>query len=89
MMATVARAASLPRNGGEAVTWAAAPECAQSPGHVIKLCVSVQDGHATFEVSRLGKPIPVGLDFVGESEAHYGAITSVSRRSSDTSWEQP
>ena len=71
-----------------AVAGAAAPECAESPGGVIKVCVAVQDGRATFEVSRLGKPIlapsNLGLDFVGESEAHYCAITSVDRRSSDT-----
>src|SRR5882757_496014 len=76
-----------------AMAWAAAPECAQSPGRVIELCFAVQDGRATFEVSRLGKPIlapsNLGLDFVGQPEAHYTAITSVDRKSSDTSWEQP
>ena len=74
-----------------AVAWAAAPECAESPGGVIKVCVAVQDGRATFEVSRLGKPVlapsNLDLDFVGESEAHYSAISSVDRRSSDTRWK--
>ena len=76
-----------------AVAWAASPECAQSPAGVIRLCVAVQDGHATFAVSRLGKPVlapsTLGLDFVGQPETHYSAITSVDRRSSDTNWEQP
>src|ERR1700737_691850 len=76
-----------------AVAGAASPECTQSPGRVIKLCVAVQDGRARFEVSRLGKPVlapsNLGLDFAGESETHYSAITSVDRRSSDTRWEQP
>src|SRR3977135_933384 len=76
-----------------AMAWATPPECAQSPGRVIKLCVSVREGHATFEVSRLGKPVlapsNLGLDFIGESEADYSAITRVDRNSSDTSWEQP
>jgi alpha-glucosidase len=53
----------------------------------------VREGHATFEVSRLGKPVlapsNLGLDFIGESEAHYSAITRVDRNSSDTTWEQP
>src|SRR5260221_10945586 len=86
--AVILSAASIP-----AVAGASSPECAQSPGRVIKLCVSVQDGRATFEVSRLGRPIlapsNLGLDFAGQSEAHYSAITSVDRKSSDTSWEQP
>jgi alpha-glucosidase len=76
-----------------ALAWATSPECAQSPGRVIKLCVSVREGHATFEVSRLGQPVlapsNLGLDFVGEPEAHYSAITRVDRKSSDTTWEQP
>src|ERR1700716_4372381 len=76
-----------------AAAWGASPECAESPGRVIKVCVAVQAGRATFEVSRLGKPVlapsNLGLDFVGESEAHYSAITGVDRRYSDPSWELP
>ncbi|HWM70174.1 MAG TPA: glycoside hydrolase family 97 protein [Steroidobacteraceae bacterium] len=75
------------------VSAASASECAQSPGHVIELCVSVKDGHASYQVSRLGKPVlapsNLGLDFVDESEARYSAITSVERQSSDVSWDQP
>jgi alpha-glucosidase len=78
-----------------ALAWGADPECAQSPGDVIKVCVSIQagEGRAVFEVSRLGRPVLVpsnlGLDFVGEPPARYSAITRVDRRSSDSSWEQP
>src|SRR3982074_1384364 len=76
-----------------AMAWAASPECAESPGGVIKLCVAVQDGRATFEVSRLGKPVlarsTLGLDFLGQSETQYRAMTSVERSASDTHWEQP
>src|SRR5882762_7258274 len=76
-----------------AMAWAAAPECAQSPGRVIKVCVAVQDGRATFEVSRLGKPVlapsALGVDFLGQPETQYSAVTRVKRSSSDTRWEQP
>ena len=86
-------AAMISALGIPAMAFAASPECAQSPGHVIKLCVAVREGHATFEVSRLGKPVlapsNLGLDFVGEPEAHYSAIARVDRKSSDTTWEQP
>src|SRR5882672_5872738 len=75
------------------MAWADSPQCAQSPGRVIKLCVSVHEGRATFEVSRSGKPVlaqsNLGLDFVGETPSHYSAIASVDRTSSDTTWEQP
>src|SRR5258708_3285732 len=75
------------------VAAASAPECAQSPARVIKVCISVQDGRATFEVSRLSRPVlaqsNLGLEFRGEHEPHYSAIKSVNRSSSDTSWEQP
>ncbi|MDB6161159.1 MAG: alpha-glucosidase, partial [Gammaproteobacteria bacterium] len=71
-------AAIISALGIPAMACAASPECAQSPGHVINLCVAVREGHATFEVSRLGKPVlapsNLGLDFVGEPEAHYSAI---------------
>jgi alpha-glucosidase len=86
--AAILAAVSIP-----AVAGASGPECAQSPSRVIKVCVSVHDGRATFEVSRLGKqvlaPSYLGLEFLGEPEVHYSALTSVNRSSSDTSWEQP
>jgi len=76
-----------------AMSAVAAPECAQSPGKVIELCVSVQDGHASYQVSRLGKPVlapsSLGLEFVGESEPHFSSMTGVERKSSDSTWEQP
>jgi len=77
------------------LSWAADPECAQSPRHVIKVCVSVQaeQGRAVFEVSRLGRPVlapsNLGLDFAGEPQARFSAITGVDRTSSDSTWEQP
>ncbi len=76
-----------------AAAWAAAPECAQSPGHVIQVCVSVEDGRATYDVTRLGKPVlatsNLGLSFVGENDARYSSLENVRRSSSDTTWEQP
>jgi alpha-glucosidase len=76
-----------------AVAFAASHECAESPTRQIEVCVSVAGGRATFEVSRLGKPVlapsNLGLDFVGEPETLYSAITSVDRKTSDTSWQQP
>jgi alpha-glucosidase len=78
-----------------ALAWGVDPECARSPGDVIKVCVSVKaaEGRAVFEVSHLGRPVlapsNLGLDFVGEPPARYSAITRVDRRSSDSSWEQP
>src|SRR6266702_462597 len=78
-----------------ALAWGADRECVQSPGGVIKVCVSVRpaEGRAVFEVSRQGRPVlapsNLGLDFVGEPRARYSAITRVDRRSSDSSWEQP
>ena len=76
-----------------AAAWGASPECAESPGRVLKVCVAVQDGRATFEVSRLGKPVlapsALGVDFLGQPETQYSAVTRVKRSSSDTRWEQP
>lgn len=72
---------------------AADRECAQSPGGVIELCVSVADGRASYEVSRLGTPViassALGLDFEGEASPRFTALGNVRRRTSDTSWEQP
>jgi len=56
------------------LTWGADSECAESPRHVIKVCVSLQadQGRAVFAVSRLGRPVlapsSLGLDFVGEPQ---------------------
>ena len=73
---------------------AAAPrECAQSPGRVIEVCVTLADGRATYEVSREGVPViapsTLGLTFAGEPAARYQAITAVRRDGADSSWEQP
>lgn len=72
---------------------AKAAECAQSPGKVIELCVSVADGEARYAVRRNGKellaPARLGLDFKGEPAARFTATTVAGRRAIDTSWEQP
>ncbi|MDB5704344.1 MAG: alpha-glucosidase [Sphingomonas bacterium] len=76
-----------------AVAEGAQRECAQSPGKVIEVCVSVADGKALYEVTRRGvtvlAPSALGLSFAGEPAARYTALTAARRSSSDTSWEQP
>jgi alpha-glucosidase len=71
----------------------AARECVQSPGKVIELCVQVEGGRATYDVTRQGKPViapsALGLSFAGEVEARYASLTNSRRAASDTSWEQP
>ena len=71
VLAFPAMSAEVPTGDSLADRSVTAPECAQSPGHVIELCVSVQDGHATYQVSRLGKPVlassNLGLEFVPAS----------------------
>lgn len=68
-------------------------ECAQSPGKVIELCVSVDGGQARYEVRRRGvevlAPSVLGLSFAGEPQARYTAIAAARRSTSDASWEQP
>lgn len=72
---------------------AAERECAQSPGKVIELCVSIDGGQARYEVRRRGvevlAPSALGLSFAGEPQARYTAIAASRRSASDTSWEQP
>ncbi|RHW18941.1 glycoside hydrolase family 97 protein [Sphingomonas gilva] len=72
---------------------AAERECAQSPGKVIELCVSVDEGQARYDVRRRGvevlAPSALGLSFAGEPQARYTAIAAARRSASDTSWEQP
>lgn len=72
---------------------AAERECAQSPGRVIEVCVSVAEGQARYEVRRGGTmvlaPSALGLSFAGEPQARYTAIAAARRGASDTSWEQP
>lgn len=74
-------------------TAAADRECAQSPGGVIEICVSVQGGVAQYQVSRAGKtvvaPSALGLSFSGEQAPRFNAITSVKRSDSASEWEQP
>lgn len=72
---------------------AAARECTQSPGKLLELCVSVEDGEARYEVKRGGTvviaPSRLGLAFAGEADPRYSALGDVKRSASDTSWEQP
>ncbi|HET6942657.1 MAG TPA: glycoside hydrolase family 97 protein [Sphingomicrobium sp.] len=73
--------------------FASARECAQSPGKVIELCLTVSEGRALYSISRNGSaviaPSALGLTFKGEPEARYSAISSARRSSADSSWEQP
>ena len=72
---------------------ALAAECAQSPGRVLEVCVTVADGRATYAVRRQGQPVlapaTLGLAFAGEADPRYAAMTNVVRTAADTSWEQP
>jgi len=72
---------------------AAARECAQSPGKVIEVCVTVDGGRATYEITRKGTPViatsALGMDFAGEQSARFSAMSGVTRSATDTSWEQP
>jgi hypothetical protein len=76
-----------------AVAQASPRECAQSPGKVIEVCVSVEGGQALYEVQRKAvtvlAPSALGLSFKGEPAARYTDITAARRSASDTSWEQP
>ena len=76
-----------------AIASASPHECAQSPGKVIEVCVSVAEGKATYTVTRSGKPVlapsALGLDFAGEPDARFTAIAAVRRSASDSDWEQP
>jgi alpha-glucosidase len=71
----------------------AARECVQSPGKVIELCVAVDGGVATYEVTRGGKlviaPSALGLTFGGELPARYSTLGDARRAAADTTWEQP
>ena len=71
----------------------AARECSQSPGRVIELCISVEAGRATYEISRHGRPViapsAVGLSFAGEPAVRWTTLTDAQRSATDTTWEQP
>jgi alpha-glucosidase len=71
-----------------------AADCVDSPGKVLQVCVSAENGKVFYEVSRRGRPVlqksALGLQFVGEKAAQITARAgSVARNSVDTSWEQP
>lgn len=72
---------------------ASARECAQSPGKVLELCVSVEGGEARYEVKRgavtVIAPSRLGLAFAGENNPRYTSLGDVKRSASDTTWEQP
>ncbi|MET0532889.1 MAG: glycoside hydrolase family 97 protein [Steroidobacter sp.] len=71
----------------------AVAECVDSPGEVLRVCASAEDGQAFYQVSRRGRPVlqraALGLQFVGEGRAHVATSGKVTRRSVDTTWEQP
>lgn len=70
-----------------------AAECVDSPGKVLRVCLSTEEGNAFYEVSRRGETImqraPLGLRFVGEERASVSTAGKAKRRSVDTTWEQP
>ena len=72
---------------------AAARECAESPGKVLELCVSVEGGEARYEVKRgdmtVIAPSRLGLRFAGEVDPRFTAVGGAKRSSVDTNWEQP
>lgn len=72
---------------------AAARECARSPGNVLELCVSVENGEALYQVRRgdvtVIAPSRLGLRFAGEGDPRFTAIDDAKRTSVDTTWEQP
>ena len=72
---------------------AAARECVQSPGKVLELCVSVENGEARYQVTRgavtVIAPSRLGLAFAGEAEPRYATLGEVKRSGADTTWEQP
>src|SRR3546814_17530584 len=72
---------------------AAARECAQSPGKILELCVSVENGEARYQVTRgdvtVIAPSRLGLRFAGEADPRFAAITDAKRTAVDTTWEQP
>jgi alpha-glucosidase len=72
---------------------AAARECAQSPGKILELCVSVENGEARYRVTRGGvtviAPSRLGLRFAGEADPRFTGLGGAERGSVDTTWEQP
>ena len=72
---------------------ASAPECLDSPNKVLRLCVRVEGGVASYEVSRGGEVIlaraPLGVVFGGEPTAHLARAAAAVRDRQDTTWEQP
>ncbi|RYY35899.1 MAG: glycoside hydrolase family 97 protein, partial [Sphingomonadales bacterium] len=72
---------------------AADRECAMSPEKVIELCVSVDQGRASYTVSRNGAAViaasALGMEFAGEGPLRYTALSDAKRASRDTNWEQP
>jgi alpha-glucosidase len=72
---------------------AAARECTQSPGKILELCVSVENGEARYQVTRgdvtVIAPSRLGLRFAGEADPRFAAITDAKRSAVDTTWEQP
>ncbi|QCB55459.1 glycoside hydrolase family 97 protein [Sphingopyxis sp. PAMC25046] len=72
---------------------AAARECAQSPGKILELCVSVENGEALYRVTRgdvtVIAPSRLGLRFAGEADPRFAGLGAARRSAVDTTWEQP
>lgn len=84
---------ALPLAAASAPAMAGDRECAQSPGKIIELCVSVTEGQAFYEVRRLGAPVlapaSLGLTFKGEAPVRFTTISDAKRSETDNAWEQP
>lgn len=72
---------------------AAVRECAQSPGRIIELCVSVQDGRPVYNVQRNQKLViassTLGLAFKDQPDVRYSSIAAAQRDQRDSTWTQP
>ena len=65
-----------------------------SPGKVLHVDLAINDGHLTWSVSRLGKPViapsRMGFRFRNAEQIERNlALASTATRSFDETWEQP
>jgi alpha-glucosidase len=72
---------------------AVATECVESPGRVLRACVSVGADGAYYEVFRGARTViarsALGITFATGSNGAVTRIESATRRASDSEWQQP
>jgi alpha-glucosidase len=72
---------------------AATTECVDSPGAVLRACVSVGADGATYEVFRGSRRViarsKLGIVFADGPNATVTRITAIARRAADSVWQQP